>query len=105
MNIRSSTVRVIAAVLFALPLLAQSPVIRGRVVDATTGEPLSKALVSVRELGIEVQTDEAGPFEITTAPAGEIELYVSTVGYGLVKRKIELQSGIPAELDVTRMRF
>ena len=36
-------------------------------------------------------TDEAGWFEIPRVPRGPAELYVSTVGYGLVKRAVDVQ--------------
>src|SRR5688572_9923436 len=75
--------------LLCTPATAQTAsTIRGSVDDAATAEPLSRALVSIRELNLETQTDSTGRFEITGVPAGEIDLYISTVGYGLVRRLI-----------------
>ena len=39
-------------------------VVRGKVLDSKTGEPIAKALVSIREQKVEVVTNEAGEFEI-----------------------------------------
>lgn len=72
----------------------------GTVRDSRTNEPIAKALVSIRDLKIETTTDENGEFEIANVPAGEVELYVTTVGYGLVRRKLEVQAGTPLELDI-----
>jgi hypothetical protein len=72
--------------------------VKGRVVDARTGEPIEKALVSIRERGLQTLTDAAGAFELPAVPAGSAQLYVTTVGYGLVKRPIEV--GGPLELTV-----
>ena len=77
----------------ASPLLAQDDgsTLRGRVIDSKTGEPIAKALVSIRDRRLEAVTDEGGWFEIPRVPPGPTELYVSTVGYGLVKRTVEVQ--------------
>jgi hypothetical protein len=74
--------------------------IRGRVVDAATGEALAKALVFIRELNIQTETNETGEFELSNVPAREIELYISTVGYGLVKRRITINDGVTTEVEV-----
>jgi hypothetical protein len=58
------------------------------VVDAATREPLRKALVSIRALSLETVTDDDGRFVLASVPPGNIEIYVSTVGYGLLKRPI-----------------
>lgn len=90
----------LALLLFAAagPLLAQEDgvsTLRGRVVDSRTGEPIAKALVSIRDRRLEAVTDEAGCFKIPGVPRGSAELYVSTVGYGLVKRTVH----VPPDAD------
>jgi hypothetical protein len=91
------------AIVFSLFLL-QDVVIRGQVLDGRTREPIAKALVSVRDLKLEAVTDQNGRFEMSGLPAGEIELYVTTVGYGLIKRKIEVQSGVETEIEFSLAR-
>jgi hypothetical protein len=68
---------------------APAPVtLRGRVVDAQTGEPIAKALVSIRDHKGEAVTDASGRFVVTGVPPGETEITVTTVGYGLARRRV-----------------
>jgi hypothetical protein len=79
----------LATVFSGITAMAQPPAtLRGRVLDAQTGEPLAKARVSVRGVEIETRTDEAGRFELAGLPAGEVEIAVATVGYGVVRRTV-----------------
>ena len=57
----------------------------GKIVDAKTGEGIAKALVSIREHSLNTVTDQNGAFHFAAVAPGEIELYVSTVGYQLLK--------------------
>jgi hypothetical protein len=77
-------------VLCAAPLLADEPpaAVRGRVVDAKTGEPIAKAVVAVRDRQRETVTDAGGRFRLTELPAGSVEIVVTTVGYGLDRRTV-----------------
>lgn len=61
----------------------------GRIVDAKTGEPVAKAEVIATGTGQRVRTDDKGGFTLTLA-AGDVELYVTTVGYGLVKKTVRV---------------
>jgi hypothetical protein len=65
----------------------------GRVADAKTGEPIAKALVSIREQRLQTETDDEGRFSLAGVSPGRVELYVSTVGYGLLKREIDVGAG------------
>jgi outer membrane cobalamin receptor len=73
--------------------------VTGRVLDVTTHEPLRKALVSIRALNLETLTDDQGRFRLPRVPVGDNEFYFSTVGYGLLKRKIAI-SERGAELEI-----
>jgi hypothetical protein len=64
--------------------------VHGKVVDFKTGEPLAKALVSIRSQQLDAVTDGSGQFELRGVQPGEVELYVSTVGYGLLKKKMQV---------------
>jgi hypothetical protein len=68
--------------------LLVSQAVRGRVIDARTGEPLAKALVSIRRLEIESVTDAKGLFVLESVPAGAVEITVTTVDYGVEKKAI-----------------
>ena len=79
---------------------AQTTNPHGKVVDSRTGEPIAKATVSIRERKIETRTNDNGEFELTEVAPGEIEVYVTTVGYSLVRKKIEVAAGTPVELEI-----
>jgi hypothetical protein len=69
--------------------------LRGKVTDFKTTEPVAKALVSIRSQNLQTVTDENGRFELSRVEPGEVELYISTVGYGIFKTKMQ----IPADGD------
>src|SRR4026209_2374780 len=73
--------------------------ISGRVVDARTGAGIDKVLVLVENGGPSTQTDAAGAFRLPAVSAGPHKLYVSVVGYILVRRDVQVTAG--AVVDVT----
>ena len=54
----------------------------GRVIAARTNDPISKAVVSIRDRSIQTNTAENGEFEFADVESGPLELYVTTTGYG-----------------------
>ena len=64
--------------------------IRGHVVDARTGEPIAKVRVIASGAEQETTTDETGAFTLANLPLGQLDLYITTVSYGLVKKTITL---------------
>src|SRR5437867_12441232 len=83
----------VLAVLVGAPLAAEDPTVpvtlRGRVTDAQTGGPLAKALVAIRNRRIETVTDAGGRFVLAGVPPGEVEIAVTTVGYGPGRRTVQ----------------
>lgn len=79
---------------------APSAALRGRVIDLKTAEPIAKALVSIRSQNLQSVTDEKGRFELTNVSPGDVDLYVSTVDYGLLKQRIEVKAGENVELEL-----
>lgn len=74
---------------------AQTPagaVLTGTVVDARTGAPLEKILVSI-DGGPSTETAADGTFSFRGLPPGRVRLNVSAVGYGLVQRTLDLSAG------------
>lgn len=61
-------------------LLAQQHVLKGRVVNARTGEPVSEASVLIKGAHTGVSTDGAGNFVLNTG-AGRVVISVSHVGF------------------------
>jgi TonB dependent receptor/Carboxypeptidase regulatory-like domain/TonB-dependent Receptor Plug Domain len=74
-------------------LAAQDPLppvtLRGRVIDALSGEPIAKALVSIRTPKTDAITDSSGRFVLSGIPAGAAEIAVTTVGYGPARRTVQ----------------
>ena len=81
-------------------IVAQEPgAVAGRVVDARTGAGIEKVLVLVEDGGPSTQTDNTGAFRIAPITPGSHRLYVSVVGYILVRREVQVPTG--ATLDLT----
>jgi len=64
--------------------------IHGRVVDARTGEPIAKVRVIAGGVDQSTTTDDSGAFTLESLPVGQLDLYITTVSYGLVKKTIKL---------------
>jgi hypothetical protein len=88
------------ALLSGVDGFSQETTIHGKVLDSRTAEPIAKATVSIRDRKIETGTSANGEFELPAIAPGEIELYVTTVGYALVRKKIEVLPSTPIELEI-----
>lgn len=75
-------------------------IVRGRVVDAGTDEPLPGVLVVSQRPERRVTTDSDGRFEIAGLETGRQPLYVSVVGYVLGRPEVEVPGGGVAEVLV-----
>ena len=64
--------------------------IHGRVVDARTGEPIAKVRVIASGVDQSTTTDDSGAFTLENLSVGQLELYITSVSYGLVKKTITL---------------
>src|SRR5437899_8783929 len=67
--------------------------LKGRVVDARTGEPIAKVRVIANGVDQSTTTDDNGAFSFENLPGGPLDLYITTVSYGLVKKTITLKDG------------
>ena len=67
--------------------------LHGRVVDARTGEPMAKVKVIANVSDQSATTDDKGTFTIANVPVGPVDLYITTVSYGLVKKTVVLKEG------------
>lgn len=74
--------------------------VRGKVSDGKTGEGIAKALVSIRTQSLETVTDATGAFSFPKVAPGEVELYVSTVGYELLKTKLQIAGDRDVEAEI-----
>ena len=64
--------------------------LKGRVVDARTGEAIAKVRVIANGVDQSTTSDENGVFTFENIPVGELDLYITTVSYGLVKKTISV---------------
>jgi hypothetical protein len=78
----------------------QSITLRGRVIDSPTGEPISKVKIVIVGSQQKTTTDEEGAFTLENLQAGQIELAITTVGYGLVKKTLTLKEGEAANIEI-----
>ena len=101
----------LVAIQFALPLILatanlvaqdkpQMARLTGRVVDARTGEPLAKVKVIVSGTDHEITTDDTGAFTLENLQAGKIDLYITTVTFGLVKKSVVLKPGDNSDIQI-----
>ncbi|MEK6322284.1 MAG: TonB-dependent receptor [Acidobacteriota bacterium] len=74
--------------------------LRGRVVDARTGEPVAKVKIIVVGSQQSTSTDENGVFSLEGIQPGELDLYITTVSYGLVKKTITVKDAEKAEVEI-----
>lgn len=77
----------------AVAITQQEAIIRGRVLDARTGQPIDKARVSTAATA--TLTDREGRFSLA-ASGDATEVTISAVGYGRVRRTV---AAGPMELD------
>ena len=92
--------------LASAPALAQegapaaNGIVRGVVVDRADGTAIGDVSVRIQDAGAPVKTDAEGRFELTGVPAGQQTLYVSVVGFILVKRTIDVRPGEALDLTI-----
>src|SRR5690349_1028347 len=84
-------------VVMAICIVAtQAASLQGRVVDARTGEPIAKVRIIVSGTDLSTTTNDNGEFTFDNLPAGQVELYITTITFGLVKKTITIaESGNP----------
>jgi|GEM_PF-233937 TonB-dependent SusC/RagA subfamily outer membrane receptor len=73
--------------------------IRGKVVDAETGEPLMGANVFLKGTQVGAATDRNGVFLIPNAPLGTYVLVVSYIGYKREEKEIRVVQGQELRVD------
>ena len=77
----------------------RSITLRGRVVDANTGEPMANVRVVAKLTDQSTITDDNGAFTLELPP-GPQELYITTVTYGLVKKTINVGAGTNSDVEI-----
>lgn len=72
---------------------AQTTTLTGRVIDATTGQPLPFATVYIDGTTRGTLTDDAGEYRLAGVPLGSVTVAVSYVGYQTGKLPLRLTGG------------
>lgn len=80
-------------------LWAQTGTIAGKVVDATTGDPLPGANVLVQGLEVGAATNVDGEFTIANVPAGQRSVIARFIGYKSQIKTVMVSGGSVAELN------
>jgi len=91
-RIVSRTLQLVFVVAISIVVVAQKPAtnLHGRVVDARTGEPIAKVRVIVSGTDLSTTTDDNGEFTFDDLPPGQVDLYITTITFGLVRKTITL---------------
>ena len=79
---------------------SQAGAIKGRVVDAATGEPLPGVVIVLQGTGRESVSTADGAFEFDGVPAGRHTLFVSLVGYALARPQLDVRAGAVVEIAI-----
>jgi hypothetical protein len=77
----------------------RSITLRGRVVDANSGEPMANVRVVAKNTDATTTTDANGAFTLELPP-GPQELYITTVTYGLVKKTVNVGAGASGVVEI-----
>jgi hypothetical protein len=73
--------------------------VTGKIVDASTGQPLSGVSVVVEsDMAIHSETDATGSFMLSDIPAGLQSISFSLLGYSAVSAKMEIAAGFVIDL-------
>ncbi|MCY3600367.1 MAG: carboxypeptidase-like regulatory domain-containing protein [Gemmatimonadetes bacterium] len=72
----------------------------GRVLDASTEDPVATATVSLVGRPAEVQSDRQGRFALTGVPGGEHLLEVERIGYASLRYPVTVVRGLSTELQI-----
>lgn len=82
MHARHCLLFILALMLAPTALAGQGRVVRGIVVDSSSGAPITGANIAVRGTTIGAVTGADGRFTIANVPAGDVPLVVRRIGYG-----------------------
>lgn len=85
-------------------LVAQTGVISGRVVDATSATAISGATIQIEELRRSTTTGVDGTFRLADVPVGTHRVTARVIGYGPVTQQVSVQAGQTTALEFSLER-
>ncbi|SHG34037.1 Outer membrane receptor for ferrienterochelin and colicins [Fodinibius roseus] len=92
---------VVVLLLLNNPSFSQTGTIEGRVVSATSGQPLEGVNAGLEGTALGAATGEEGTFIIKGIPAGRYTLVVTSVGYERQKKTITVEAGKTLTLEIS----
>lgn len=91
---------------FTLAGFAQQTIVKGSVLDGTTGEPIPDVTITIEETGQTRKTDSKGEFSFTqNVPLGEQVLKVEKVGYVTKRYPIIVNEGQTVDISGMTLDF
>ena len=96
---RSFFVAAFAVMVAGAPAQAQTGTVTGTVRDATNGQPISGAQVSIPALNIGALANNVGRFLLLNVPAGTHEVQFQYIGYGNETMEVTVAAGQTATSD------
>lgn len=93
---------VLAALLFATvqPPVDSTAIVRGRVIDAATAQPIAEVAVTVQGTRLGALSDAQGRYEIRRVPSGAVTLVAGRIGYATARTPLTLAPGEVRTLDL-----
>lgn len=83
---------------------AQSAVVAGVVVDATTGQPLGGVSIAIQGTDLRTASGADGRFILRRVPAGVQVVEVSSIGYATLRQEVRLHANETRNLDIRLSR-
>ena len=91
---------------FSLTSFAQQTVVKGSVLDGTTGEPIPDVTITIEETGQTKKTDGKGEFSFTqNVPLGEQVLKIEKIGYTTKRYPIIVNEGQTVDISGMTLDF
>ena len=91
---------------FTFSSFSQQTIVKGSVLDGTTGEPIPDVTISIEETGQSTKTDAKGEFSFTeNIPLGEQVLKVEKIGYVTKRYPIIVNEGQTVDISGMTLDF
>jgi TonB-linked SusC/RagA family outer membrane protein len=92
---------VLAAALFPAALAAQTGIVRGRVTQATGGQPVASAQIMVPGTTLGTLTNDAGEYTLGAVPAGTRTIVARRIGFTEARQEVTVTAGQTVTADFT----
>lgn len=97
---KKTILKILILFFITIPIYSQNATITGRVIDATTGQPMLGVAVIIREVGAFAQTDFDGKYTLSVPP-GTYTVFFQIMGYETKSQRITVNPGQNLSLNMT----